>query len=132
MIVADLAAYLQLKGIGTIDADLFYEYVPPSPDEIAVITSNGGDRTEINLPFDNATIQVRTRSTTVSGAYNKIAAIYNELQGLHSTTLPNGIYVISCQVVQSAPINIGRDAQNRLEYTQDYDLMIRNQTVNRR
>lgn len=131
MLVAAIAQYLQVQSLGTVDTNIYYEYLPPSPDLITAIFSNGGDSSSSKLPMDNPSIQIRVRGLTVSAAYNRIAAIYNVLQGLRNVALNDGTQVISCQAVQSAPINIGKDEQNRFEYTQTYDLIIRHVTNNR-
>lgn len=132
MLAKKIADYLASQGIGTVGSDLFVEFLPDSPDNVVAIYSTGGFNFNYSsvLGYDNPTIQVRVRNTDQLAAYNKIAAVYDKLQGLNTVTL-DGSSIINVQALQSAPTTIGRDAKNRAEYTQNYTIMVRNKTTHR-
>lgn len=132
MLTKEIAQYLQANGIGTLDTDIFYEYLPPSPNAVVAIFSTGGEIASSVLGYDSPTIQIRVRAANPTIAYNKAMSVYNLLVGLTNVTLTNnGTYIVNCEALQSAPINIGKDEQSRIEYTQNYVFDIKNDTINR-
>lgn len=132
MLTRQIAQYLAANGIGTLDTNIFYESLPASPNAAVAVFSTGGFESANFMGYDDPTIQVRVRDTSPTGAYNRISAIYNVLQGLkHTNLVSGGIRVISVTAIQSSPENIGKDEQGRLEYTQNYRIEIRNKTNNR-
>lgn len=135
MISLEIADYLQSKSLGTVGTDIFYDYLPPSPDTLTVVYDTGGYEGHRKLAYDNPTIQIRTRAiagpTSVLTAYNRALAIYNELQGLSNVTLSSGTRLINSYGIQSAPTALDKDAENRAEFTINFQLMTRPNISNR-
>lgn len=135
MLSKQIALYLQSQSLGTVGTDLFYGFLPPSPDTLTTIFDTGGEQGMMKLGYDYPTIQVRTRAAqgaaSVETAYNRLAAIYNVLHGLHGITLTDGTLVVDSTGLQSAPITIGKDEETRAEFTLNFRLNIRNKTLNR-
>lgn len=129
MLSQELATYLASQSIGTVASDIFYNRMP-DVDNCVVIFDSGGLPGNLKQSHDYPTVQIRSRNLVASGAYNKIAAIYNVLQGLHNVNLTT-IHVIDCASIQSAPINIGQDLKQRQEYTINFQLTVVNPTAHR-
>jgi len=135
MISKQIALYLQSQSLGTVGTDIFYGYLPETPDTLTVVYDTGGDIPDARLGYDYPTIQIRTRAavgaTSIEDAYNRIAAVYNVLHGLHNITLTDGTPLVDSLAVASAPFAIGKDDMGRAEFTQNYRLHIRNPTQHR-
>src|SRR4051812_14010693 len=113
MLSQEIAAYLAAQGLGTVATDLFYSHMP-DVDNCVVVFDSGGFPGDLKQSHDYPTIQIRSRHLVASGAYNKLASIYNVLQGLHNVNLTS-THIIDCASMQSAPINIGQDEKLRQE-----------------
>lgn len=122
MFVRDLATHL----------GVYCEYLPASPDTCSAVFSTGGgvNPGDTVLGYDNPTFQIRCRGANQETAFAACTAVYHALQGMRNTTLGT-TYVISIQAVQTAPVNIGRDSQDRAEYTQNYTSIVRHLTTHR-
>lgn len=131
LISTEIAAYVQTQGLGTLGTNLFKERMPASPDTAIAIFSTGGILADPKEGYDYPTIQIMTRADDPAVAYNNLAAIYNVLQGLNNVTLASGTYLLHMWALQSQPINIGLDAEERTRFTQNYQLEVRNITAHR-
>jgi hypothetical protein len=133
MIALQIAEYLEDNSIGVVGSGIFAEFLPDAPDNAVVIFSTGGitESSSAVLGYDKPTVQVRVRNTSQLAAYTAASVIYSLLQGARNFTLPDGTLVTTIQALQTHPVNIGRDAKQRCEYTQNYFLEIRNPTLNR-
>lgn len=130
MLVDALADYLEDEAHGTVATDIFVGFLPSSPDTLTVVYSTGGPPPDARLGYDNPTFQVRTRGPNPRAAYDRAAAAYALLHGLHDITLGSTL-LIDCIALQSSPVSIGRDEDGRFEYTQNYRARIRNPTDHR-
>lgn len=131
LVSTEIAAYLQAQGIGTIGTTIFKERMPDTPNTAITIFSTGGILSDPKEGYDNPTIQIMTRADDPATAYNKIASIYDVLQGLNNVTLASGTRLIHMYALQSQPINIGQDETKRTRFTQNYQLLVRNLTAHR-
>lgn len=131
-----IARYLDSQELLTFDpagasGDTFIDVVPAAPDELVVITEYPGPQPEM-LGYDRPRLQFRFRAgRDPRTARGRAANIYNELQALRHVTLENGTWLIACYALQPVPQSLGLDPSNRLEYSQNYEFYIRNQTKHR-
>lgn len=107
-----------------ITGDAFSDIMPPAPDEAVALTPYGGPEPDSKLPYDEPSLQVRTRA----GADPRVArarawAIYNELNGLASTALPDGTWLVLCTANQT-PQTMGQDTLGRTEYVVNFALTL--------
>lgn len=133
-----LALYLQEHGHGTYAPDaaggsIFVGKLPQTPNECVAIFPTGGFVASIKDGWDLPTIQVRVRGApnAFRATEQRAQAIYNRLQGLKQHRLANGILVIRCQGMQSAPNYIAPDEADRPEFSINYQLEVRNLSVHR-
>ncbi len=130
MIANSILTYLEAKGLVTAAVDGFVGYAPSSPDNILVVYPTGGLQSDGKLGYDTPTFQIFVRNTSAINGYALANAVYSELQGLHNVTI-DGIHVVNTIGIQSAPELIGVDDDNRSLYTHNYQIQIRNITLNR-
>lgn len=138
MIVAALALYLDQISLGEYEptsagGTIFLEELPQSPDAAIALFSTGGPQASGKHGYDSPVVNVHVRGAAndVIGALAKATAIYDALHGLHSMALPGGIRVINCLGLQSGPITIGRDQNDRPRYSLNFQLEVRNVSANR-
>lgn len=130
MIADTILDYLATKGLVIAAVNGFVAYAPSSPDDILVIYPTGGLESDGKIGYDTVTFQVFVRSASAINGYTLASAVYNELQGLHRVTI-GGIHIVNCIGIQSAPEIIGVDDDERSQYTQNYQITVRNITLNR-
>jgi hypothetical protein len=141
MLEAEIAKYLEAQKIGNYDEtgvssdpwSIFIASLPSSPDECIAIYPTGGDDADTKLGYDNPRVQFIVRGTLdPRPALQKARDIYNTLQGFHMKSfISGGVFVLHCQGVQSGPVHIGRDENNRHELSLNFDLEIRNKSMHR-
>ena len=143
MISRALAKYLTTAGLVTYTTaaggDCFPERLPDTPDAAVMILSTGGNPTPAAATwgYDEPTVQIMVRGAP--GDYKtplaRAVALYGELQGLRYVTLDaagdDEVFVIVCESMQTAPVNIGTDLKNRYRYTLNFALHIRSLTTHR-
>jgi hypothetical protein len=122
-----LAAYLAQLGHGTYSTTTPYEpdtvgivlgMLPAAPDRCIAVTAYAGAEANTNEPYDQPNVQFRVRGDTDERTSRELAqAIYDDLHGLGVVDLPNGLRLFNAVGLQSGPIYIGTDANNRHENT---------------
>lgn len=135
MLAADVATYLDQIDLGKYDADgttgnIYLQAYPPSPDNFIFIRNTGGNPSSPKLPVDIPTVQILVRDINQTNAEVKAQNIYNALHGLGSVSIGD-TWVITCRGIQSAPVYIGVDSNNRHEFSLNFEITILNQTDNR-
>jgi hypothetical protein len=130
MLARAVADYLVAQGLGTVGGDLFVDYLPSQPDAARAVFHTGGVAPDGRLGWDTLTVQLRSRDMDPQAAYDWLLAAYSRLHGLDHYQL-GGYYLVGCNAIQPAPVNIGRDQAGRQEYTLNLALTIRNQTTHR-
>ena len=120
-----------ISGMGILGEDLFIEYIPDSPDNCTSLFLTGSSgKGSASLPYDTATVQVRTRNVRSLEAYNACNVIYNVLQGAKHIIL--GEYtIVSIQALQNSPASMGRDDNGRQEFVQNYEVEFYSPTLHR-
>jgi len=143
MISRALAKYLTVVQIVTYSTssggDCFLEHLPDAPDAADMILSTGGNPTPAAATwgYDEPTVQLMVRGAPNDPVtpQTRAVAIYGALQGLRGVTLdaggPDEVYLIVCESLQTAPVNIGTDLKNRYRYTLNFALHIRSLTTHR-
>lgn len=104
---------------GAGDNDVFFDVMPPTPDEAVCLTLYGGAALDSLLPYDTPSLQVRTRGpATAAGratARARARDLYDALHGLGPVDLPDGTRLILA-VANQSPGSMGQDDTGRLEY----------------
>lgn len=129
MLTAEIAAYIASLGIGTFSdtgGDIFLAGLPDTPDECIYIRSTGGPQSYSGLPFDNPTVQIIVRGENLTATEGKAQAIYNALHGYTGRLTEDGRWIVSCLGMQSAPADIGKDQNGRIEYSLNFELKVNN------
>lgn len=130
MLTSTLADYLELIGIGIVGTNIFVEYLPATENNYDVaITSTGGlvSPDGLRVPY---TVQIRTRSENPQTAYTTLMDIYDNIHGKTNFNLPDDTHVVSIYGLQSAPLNIGRDNNDKQEYTLNFTVNIVHTVMN--
>lgn len=126
-----IAQYLIAKGIVT-SSNVFIAFTPSSPDTLLTINPTGGivfsDQAKHN--YDTPTLQLYARGKKYTDAFSIIDNAASKLKGLHGIDL-SGYWIVDVNAIQSMPILVGRDAQDRVQMTQNFTLEFYNSTENR-
>ena len=142
MLAAAIAHHL--TSLGLVDyrpdgagGDCFVQWLPDQPPEAVSVWNTGGLPQPTRLAFDDPSFQVRARGDRfdVTTPHDRLAAIYDALTCLDGVTIaagtPHEVWVIGISPLQSSPISIGRDDNQRPEWTQNYSVSIANPTAHR-
>jgi len=98
--------------------NVFEEQTPPEPDIIVGVYSVGGGEVLTHEPFREPNVQLIVRGNEdPQSALNLWHLLYNYLHGLRLVQLPDNVWLVSCVVVQSAPIRIGPDENGRYRFS---------------
>jgi hypothetical protein len=123
MMTVDIGHYLETGGIGTIETDIFLDYVPVTPNQCIILTQYAGNRPEqlLSGPGDESPgLQVRGRAgpNQYETGFAKMKAVELLLSGLSNTTLTATMYK---SIIPTGSIaNLGYDEQDRPEWVQNY------------
>lgn len=125
-----MALFLDAKGFGTFDesgltGNIFINTIPAQPDEALAIFTTGGPGSDPRNEYGRANIQllIRTIPNDPRAGETKATGIINALNGFNSDYLvAGGDYIVDVSAIQSAPSNIGRDPNNRFEYSQNFTI----------
>ena len=141
MLAEDVCQFLSNAGLGTYDpttvgGDIFLMRTAPGvggddSDDCIMVRSTGGQKTLPAITTDRPSIQVIVRGTRFDPepAESRAQAIYDALNGFRNAELvPGGTFVIFCQGMQSGPHYIGVDANDRHEFSTNFDFWIMIQT----
>jgi hypothetical protein len=114
-----------------VSGNVFISVMPDSPDTVVMVSEYGGIADDKN-PFSDINVQCRVRGTRDPRvSYNIAKEIFDELIGLTNTTLiSSGSHVIKV-VAQNTPIDIGRDDNNRHEWTVNFQIEVSDVGSNR-
>lgn len=139
-----LAKWLDARGLvqyrpQTADGDCFLERLPDVPDRAVMLLSTGGNPlpAATTWGYDEPTLQLMARGAVddPSGPQERAAALYAELQGLRNVRLDDGgpdeAWLIVCESLQTAPLNLGADDKGRYRYVLNLALHVRALTMYR-
>lgn len=119
------------------DGDCFVGFMPSTPDAAVMIKLTGGLPQPSKEPDDRPTVQILVRGTRQDrqGALDWAVAILGALNCLDGVTLDEGgadeVYVVGLTAAQSAPIDIGKDDNDRHELSLNFDAYTHAPTLNR-
>ena len=112
--------------------NVFVGFLPARPNRVASVIPTGGYEADTKLPYDEVTCQIVIRGDEdPRWALDMWDAVYDVVQGITATTLPNGLYVVSLFAQQSGPVHMGKDDSGRVQYSMNLLSEILNPT-NRR
>lgn len=122
-----------------VTGNTFIAVMPSAPDLAVSITPSGGIPWEGHgsLPTDEPTIQIRVRSERFDPRPGLQLAeqIYRQMVGLHGQAIDAGgdaeHYIHRCLAMQTGPTSIGRDENDRPEFTLNFALRVRALSVHR-
>lgn len=126
MIETDILNLLIARGLATTGS-AYVNWFPPNPDDVVSVFAYAGgavERTHDSSGNANPSIQVRVRSASATTARLKIQNIFNHLDGITNTTI-GGSFVLRIEALNSGPIPLGRDENNRTEYTWNFSVLLR-------
>lgn len=136
--ILGIAQYLDAQGVGDYEPDsaggsIYVQKLPQTPDEAIGIFASGGFEASGVWGYDNPTVNVQVRGAPHDpvGALAKARAVYSALHGFHMATLPDGTFVINCRGIQSGPVSLGPDENDRFRFSLNFQLEVRNVTEHR-
>lgn len=119
-VVHGLALLLESLGLLSYDetgtaGDTFVGTMPPTPDQAVSLTAYDAGPQNAAIAYDAILVQVRVRGTTDPRvSYARAYDVYDALNGLSDTALPDGTPVIICTA--TAPSPMGPDGTGRHEH----------------
>lgn len=126
MIAQELAEYLEDEGIGTVNTDIFVGYQPDTPDNCIVIydeTVPALDESQAQT-VDLLGVQILVRNKVYSTSGNKAFSIHKNIVGFGGEAFVEGGSVVTDLYVVTPPSSIGRDTQNRSEWSSHYSMRV--------
>jgi len=111
--------------------------MPSTLDMAVVVMTQPGAPQLSKIPMDHPGLQVVVRGARYDsrGAHTLARSVYSTLTCLDGVTFDAGgddeVYVIGCTATQSDPTPIGRDTNDRPEYTVNFQLTTRAPTAHR-
>lgn len=115
----------------------FIATMPDAPDVAVMVSPYGGLPQPTRRPVDEVTVQVMTRGAPFDpvGPFDMAQAIYGQLACLDHAVLDEGgadeVLVLATTPLQSGPVSIGRDENDRHEYTVNAQVRAYNPTAHR-
>ena len=131
----DLVRYVEELGIVSIAEDgggqgnVFFSRTPEVPDELVYVNTIGGVRPDPKLPYRTGTVQFIVRGDRIDArpSYDLASEILSNLHGLWNETLPEGTYLVSCLAQTGEPVSMGRDDNDRYEWSITFDAEVQKQ-----
>lgn len=136
MIAVEVAKFLNELNLvefdeAGVDGDCFIDDMPASPDQAVGIFSTGGFRGDFKFAWDNPTFQVRVRGERDPRvSYERARNIYNALHALGDMQFGN-LWLHRLEGLQSDPVSIGRDPQDRFEHVINFEAEVKAPVGNR-
>jgi hypothetical protein len=117
--------------------NLFVAHMPAAPDVAVMVMPTGGPAQLTKAATDTPTVQLMARGapTDARTPYALLRQAYDALTCLDLVTLdeggPDEVHVITCTAMQSDPVPIGRDENDRPEFSQNYQFRTHAPTAHR-
>lgn len=117
--------------------NVFVAHMPPAPDvAVAVMPTGGGwqpDRTGHDIP--TVQLLVRAARHDIRTGFELAGACYGELTGLGPAALdpggPDEVFLIGATALQSGPVSLGPDGNDRPEWSLNFRCHIHAPTAHR-
>lgn len=136
--ITGIAQYLDAQGVGEYEpaspgGSIFIQKLPQTPDVAIGIFATGGYLASGKWGYDLPTVNIQVRGAAHDpvGALAKARAVYAALHGFHMAALPDGTFVINCRGIQSGPVSLGPDDEDRFRFSLNFQLEVRNVTEHR-
>lgn len=125
-ILDEIATYLAIKNIGTVDTDIFKGFMPDQPDNMVALFEYAGNPMELTMGTGDPTLerpglQVRVRNTSYPTGRAKIEQVVDILHGLTEQVLGGKRYLLIR--ANQSPESIGLDANNRSEFVVNFSVL---------
>ncbi|GAA3441063.1 minor capsid protein [Planomonospora venezuelensis] len=132
-LLEELAQLLEDLAVGSYPGTIFLTRMPTSPDTCIVLARYGGQESSLGDDYDEPRIQVRVRGPAADVRTAEVLAeqVYDALHGLGSRELSGGTWLQLAVGLQSGPVFIGVDANNRPEFTVNVRAEISRTSTNR-
>jgi len=126
MIAEELALYLQSKGKGTQNKDLFVDFQPDEPNDCITVydESTSAPSESQALSVDEFGAQILIRNTNNAAARDKAMAIHKLLVGYGGLPFVEGGEDISVVYIETPPTTIGKDDKGRSEWSSHYRVRV--------
>jgi hypothetical protein len=126
MIAQELAEYLEDEGLGTVGVDIFVGYQPDTPDNCIVLYDESAPTLSESQAqtVDLLGVQVLIRNTVYATAGGKAFTIHKNIIGFGGDSFIEGGSVVTDLYVVNSPVSIGRDSQNRNEWSSHYSMRV--------
>lgn len=117
--------------------NVFVASMPSEPDEAVAVMPSGGVEQPDRTGHDMPTLQILVRGKRMAPrpSYELARAIYSKLACLDLVVLdedgPDEVKVIGCTAMQSDPVPLGQDANQRHEWSLNFRLHVHAPTANR-
>lgn len=125
MILEDIRTYIAQ----TISEVIYLDFMPPDPDTAICLYSTAGLSPDYKHNYSTPGVQVLVRDNNALIAKELAHNIYSLLHGLGSKQIGNS-YIIRFYALQD-PYSLGRDANNRAQYVQNFLIEYYDDTQNR-
>lgn len=125
-ILDEIATYLAIKNIGTVDTDIFKGFMPDQPDNMVALFEYAGNPMELTMGTGDPTLerpglQVRVRNTSYPTGRAKIEQVVDILHGLTEQVLGGKRYLLIR--ANQSPASMGLDANNRSEFVVNFSVI---------
>lgn len=122
----------------TADGNVFVEWMPATPDTALSVMTQPGQPQLAKRPVDLPGIQFLVRGERQADPADSFALaeeLYGEFTCLDLVTLDDGgtneVYVAGCTALQSSPVYLGRDSNDRPEWSLNFSLRTLSPTTHR-
>lgn len=119
--LTEIGAYLAIKNVGTVGADLFLGLMPDQPDNCIALFEYAGSPPDLHWNGEYPGLQVRVRNTSYAAARTKIGEVAKKLHGLHEQTLSGTRYLLI--KARGGPEVLKRDNNNRVEFFVNFEII---------
>lgn len=117
MLISEVAAYLQTQGIGTLNTDLFYAYLPGDIDDGIAVIDTGGMLPDEDLPTKEPTFQVLIRSSSYAAGKAKMDLVRSALHQVKNSILGTGTIYFYFILAMAEGGHIGRNESGLDEFS---------------
>jgi hypothetical protein len=143
MIAAAVARHLSTRIVGLRydpvgkDGNVFVAFMPDRPNIAVAVMPTGGLPQMTKDPDDQPGVQIIVRGdrNMPRASYELARDIYGELTCLDLVTLDEGgddeVFVVGCTALQSDPVPMGQDSNQRHEWSLNFGLHTHAPTLNR-